>query len=150
MKSCIINSSRECSNCGECNICDLNREKICDNCGVCLQLDGIDIKAVKIDELHKKNFGHNLSKVTENKFNAKNIRLSSPNEHFNITLEEVKGGGDTILDTNIDKLESNDDIWEYIDDVENLSEILNDSMLSQTYTHEAFPGLLIYNNKSRE
>lgn len=33
--------------------CDLYEKKICDNCGRCLQNEGIDIKAIKIEEISK-------------------------------------------------------------------------------------------------
>ncbi|MDR3085079.1 MAG: hypothetical protein LBU47_02075 [Christensenellaceae bacterium] len=35
-KPCVL-EDRECTNCGECERCDLNPEKICDNCGLCIE-----------------------------------------------------------------------------------------------------------------
>lgn len=37
-KQCVL-YDRECTNCGECDICDLNPNKICDNCEKCLDID---------------------------------------------------------------------------------------------------------------
>lgn len=51
VKMCILNERKECDNCNECNLCDLDRNKICNNCGKCLQMEGIDIRAIKIDEI---------------------------------------------------------------------------------------------------
>ncbi|MCX8130675.1 MAG: hypothetical protein N3I35_11325 [Clostridia bacterium] len=34
-KECVL-YDRVCSNCGECEICDLNNNKICNNCGKCI------------------------------------------------------------------------------------------------------------------
>ena len=34
--------------------CDLYSKKICDNCGKCLEEEGIDIKAIKIEDIAKK------------------------------------------------------------------------------------------------
>lgn len=51
VKMCILYEGKECDNCNECNICDLDKNKICNNCGKCLQMEGIDIRAVKIDEI---------------------------------------------------------------------------------------------------
>lgn len=51
VKICILNPNKVCDNCNECNICDLDRNKICDNCGKCLELEGIDIRAIKVDEI---------------------------------------------------------------------------------------------------
>jgi len=50
-KMCILYEGKECNNCNECNICDLDKNKICNNCGKCLRMEGIDIRAVKIDEI---------------------------------------------------------------------------------------------------
>ena len=34
-KECVL-YDRECTGCGECDICDLDPKKICDNCGKCI------------------------------------------------------------------------------------------------------------------
>jgi len=54
MKYCIFDEKKVCNDCGECNICEYNRDKICDNCGKCLEIEGYDVKAVKIDEVFEK------------------------------------------------------------------------------------------------
>ena len=33
---CVLDETKECDNCMECEICDLDPDKICDNCGKCL------------------------------------------------------------------------------------------------------------------
>ncbi|NYC47646.1 Fe-S-cluster containining protein [Clostridium beijerinckii] len=33
--------------------CDIYENKICDNCGKCLQINGIDTKAIKIEDIAK-------------------------------------------------------------------------------------------------
>ncbi|MDS0524520.1 hypothetical protein NNC19_02445 [Clostridium sp. SHJSY1] len=33
--------------------CDIYKKKICDNCGKCLEMDGVDIKAIKIEDIAK-------------------------------------------------------------------------------------------------
>lgn len=49
IKECVL-EDRECTDCGECNICDLDSEKICDNCCVCI--DGkSDYRSVEIDDI---------------------------------------------------------------------------------------------------
>lgn len=40
---------RECTGCGECDVCDLDPEKICDNCGKCLDIK--DDAVIKIDKI---------------------------------------------------------------------------------------------------
>jgi len=55
MKYCIFDEKKVCNDCEECNVCEYNRDKICDNCGKCLEIEGYDVKAVKIDEVFEKN-----------------------------------------------------------------------------------------------
>lgn len=48
-KRCVL-MDRPCTECGECNMCDLDPSKVCDNCGKCIGLDGsLAYKAIKID-----------------------------------------------------------------------------------------------------
>lgn len=48
-KECVL-MDRECTDCRECDICDLDPNKICDNCCVCID-NGADFKSVEIDEI---------------------------------------------------------------------------------------------------
>lgn len=48
-KECVL-MDRECSDCGECNICDLDPNKICDNCCACIEKDA-DYSSIEIDEI---------------------------------------------------------------------------------------------------
>lgn len=46
---CILDESKICDDCGECDKCDLDPNKICDNCGKCLKEFNTDEKGyVKI------------------------------------------------------------------------------------------------------
>ncbi len=49
-KRCVLDETKLCDDCGECNICDLDPHKICDNCMQCLKT-GADYKAIEIDEI---------------------------------------------------------------------------------------------------
>jgi hypothetical protein len=49
IKECVL-MDRECTDCGECNICDLDPSKICDNCCKCIDIDA-DYKSIQIDEI---------------------------------------------------------------------------------------------------
>ena len=33
--------------------CDIYENKICDNCGKCLEMEGVDIRAIKIEDIAK-------------------------------------------------------------------------------------------------
>lgn len=46
---CIL-SDKECTNCGECDICDLDPNKICDNCCQCIEVNS-DFKGIYIDDI---------------------------------------------------------------------------------------------------
>lgn len=37
MNYCILNDTKICDNCGECNRCDLDPKKVCDNCCKCIE-----------------------------------------------------------------------------------------------------------------
>lgn len=50
-KMCVLDETRECIECGECNRCDLDPNKICDNCMKCLKTTGADYLAIEIDEV---------------------------------------------------------------------------------------------------
>lgn len=49
-KICVLDETKLCDNCGECNVCDLDPNKICDNCMKCVKT-GADYNAVEIDEI---------------------------------------------------------------------------------------------------
>ena len=49
-KYCVLDETKVCDDCGECNLCDLDPNKICDNCMKCVNT-GADYNAVEIDEI---------------------------------------------------------------------------------------------------
>ena len=49
-KRCVLDETKICDDCGECNRCDLDPNKICDNCMECLKT-GADYNAIEIDEI---------------------------------------------------------------------------------------------------
>lgn len=49
MKECVL-YDKICTNCGECDRCDLDPKKICDNCGKCIEQEG-EYNAIKIDDI---------------------------------------------------------------------------------------------------
>lgn len=49
IKYCVLDSSKLCTVCCECDRCDLFPDKFCDNCGKCLGIDGIDYSEIRID-----------------------------------------------------------------------------------------------------
>lgn len=49
-KRCVLDETKLCDECGECERCDLDPSKICDNCMKCIN-SGADYKAIEIDEI---------------------------------------------------------------------------------------------------
>lgn len=49
-KMCVL-EERVCTNCGECNLCDLDKNKVCDSCGKCIRMPEAEYYEIKIDEI---------------------------------------------------------------------------------------------------
>jgi len=49
-RMCVLDETKICDDCGECNVCDLDPNKICDNCMKCVKT-GADYNAIEIDEI---------------------------------------------------------------------------------------------------
>lgn len=47
-KECVL-EDRPCTECGECDRCDLDPEKVCDNCLRCVKDEAADYRAIHID-----------------------------------------------------------------------------------------------------
>ncbi len=47
---CIL-EDKKCTDCGECNLCDLDENKICDNCGKCIDSEA-ESRAIKVDGVY--------------------------------------------------------------------------------------------------
>ncbi|MBZ9635243.1 hypothetical protein [Clostridium sp. FP1] len=155
-KNCIFNDKKICSNCGECEVCELNSNKKCNNCGKCLELEGYDVKAIKIDEVFQAEELEeeleddfydkdviNLSKAEENNSENENQDLSDSEgliefEEYNSLLAEQEH-------SNIDKddfIPENDEVWEYIDDIDGMKDLLENEEENSDLLHEEFPGLI--------
>lgn len=121
--------------------CDLFSKKICDNCGKCLEENGIDIRAINIDDISKT--------VEENAFIEEELKnaLDALKEEKNDLKEELLEEEDTLLDSYSDileKIDSNDDM-DYIDAFDNIVYfdelgVENDADL-EDLTEEIYPGI---------
>lgn len=47
---CVL-EDRLCTECGECDRCELNPKKICDNCCQCIEKPEFDFAGIKIDDI---------------------------------------------------------------------------------------------------
>lgn len=126
--------------------CDLYENKICDNCGKCLEEDGIDIRAIKIEDIAKN--------IEENKFleeewknmiaKAQNIDPTLDKEDLEKALKEAYSA------LKIDENNFNSDIKseseeeEYVDAFEFIEYLDEAALLEDTLeeeTEEIFPGV---------
>ncbi|MHB1419871.1 MAG: hypothetical protein ACYCX4_09870 [Bacillota bacterium] len=47
---CVL-EDRPCTDCGECDRCDLDPDKICDDCCLCLGIGDVDYRGIEIDDI---------------------------------------------------------------------------------------------------
>lgn len=148
-ETCIFNYTKKCTNCGECEICDLNTNKKCDNCGECLQREGIDTQAIKIDEIKEdKNFVDKeaLKKVLkedeEELESSKKFEQDLENEILQ-DAELLKDYDENFKEQGLYAIENVDGVQiEYIEDVDGLSELMEDESRLKKVAYEEFPGLI--------
>ena len=114
------------------DICDIYPNRICDNCGDCLKEEGIDVRAIKIEDIAKN--------IEENEF--------LETEYKNL-LQALKEEQDSKLDYETTSEEQDDleyvdafENIEYIDDLDYLEEDLDEA------TEEIFPGFRILKKKN--
>ena len=155
-KICIFNEKRVCSNCGECEICEINSSKKCNNCGECLELEGYDVKAIKIDEVFEDKLIDEIEDniIDKNKidiFEAEDIAEDESQDEDQDTNEEVSNleeyelllSEDEFLKLDGDGfIPENNEVWEYIDDIDGARELLDEEGDNSGLLHEEFPGLI--------
>ena len=154
-KNCIFNIKKICDNCGECDICELNRSKKCDNCGKCLELEGYDVKAIKIDEV----FEHEEIEETVALEDVIDVEIEDI-EMVEDKVENEIDGSSKISDYDAflleeetaklnkdDYIPENNEVWEYIEDVDGARELLDNDEDNSELLKEEFPGLIILKDR---
>ena len=155
-KICIFNEKRICVNCGECEICEINSSKKCNNCGECLELEGYDVKAIKIDEVFEDKVVDELEDNTDNKikidlFKENDIVEDEIQDEEQVQNEEISNleeyelllAEDEFLKLDNDGfIPENNEVWEYIDDIDGARELLDEEGDNSGLLHEEFPGLI--------
>jgi hypothetical protein len=137
MKYCIFDEKKVCNNCGDCDICEYNKDKICDNCGKCLEIEGYDIKAIKIDEVFEK------SKDDEVKIDLEEFSdFDTAEDEDNFDEDSLSSQEDMPY---IDALD-NDENWDYISDIEGMDDLIEETD-KEDLLHEKYPGLYVVNKK---
>lgn len=114
------------------DFCDIYSNKICDNCGKCLEEDGVDIRAINIEQISKN--------VEENQYLEDELKLAL--EALNNSEENISEEEDIFFDDDVLTTEND----EYIDAFENVTYIeeldLEDNLSFEEITEEIYPGIL--------
>lgn len=137
--------------------CDLYGRKICDNCGKCLEEEGVDIKAIKIEDIAKKveenelleaEYKRSLTEDTNDKLEIDEIEEdNSEYEYTKFDLneaDELKKAYERIsLESGLDFTSLSDDEYEdAFDHIEYIEEYdLFDEATMEEMTVEVFPGV---------
>lgn len=108
--------------------CDIYEKKICDNCGKCLEEEGIDIRAIKIEDIAKD--------VAENK---------ALEEEYIKKLKELKKAYEKLKEetgidfSNYDEDEEYEDAFDHIVSLEE-ADLVEEGAIDEL-TEEVFPGV---------
>ena len=111
--------------------CDLFSKKICDNCGKCLENEGVDIRAIRIEDIAKN--------VEENKFIEDELKKAM------FDLKDFAVEEDSEVEYSFNLNESDECSSDYIDAFDNIVYfdelgVDNDTELEEL-TEEIYPGI---------
>lgn len=128
------------------DFCDLYEKKICDNCGKCLKEQGVDIRAIKIEDIAKT--------VEENKF----LEEEYKKELLKAAEEDIEEDSDVDLlkdayeklskESGIDFTSLDEDYEDAFDHIEYLDESFFEEGNLEELTEEIFPGVRKLKKKS--
>lgn len=128
--------------------CDIYENKICDNCGKCLKINGIDTKAIKIEDIAKtqeenellveeflNDIKSNLNEEDLNEIEKDNLSLQDIYKRF---VNNKTDFADVPESSDSDDVEYEDafEHIEYLDEVESL-----DDLTLEERTEEIYPGV---------
>ena len=130
--------------------CDIYENKICDNCGKCLEMEGIDTKAIKIEDISKNLEENSVLEeefINDLKSNLTDDELDEINEE-NLDLKDIynRFGFNSSFDENSES-EEYEDAFEHIEYIEELSQ-LNDADF-EDMTEEVYPGVRRFKNTDK-
>jgi hypothetical protein len=123
--------------------CDIYENKICDNCGKCLEMNGIDTKAIKIEDIAKTKEENEL--LEEEFLNDLKSSLDEDELHEiseeNLDLKDIysKFGKSTDILEISDSDEEYEDAFEHIEYLDEIG--LASPMDIDEMTEEVYPGI---------
>ena len=126
--------------------CDIYENKICDNCGKCLELEGVDVRAIKIEDIAK---NAEENKILESEF-LEDLKANLTDEELeeiserNLNLQEIYDQFKNKILNNSREVVTDAEDDEYIDAFDNIeyldAEGLDDNNL-EDMTEEIYPGV---------
>lgn len=117
------------------DFCDIGLDKICDNCGKCLELEGVDTKAINLQE---------ISKIVEEKYelndNLESEETIIEEDELSYDNDDVESLDDIDWELKLKELDSEyEDAFEHIEYIEDMD--LNDDLILEEMTDEIYPGV---------
>lgn len=117
------------------DFCDIGLDKICDNCGKCLELEGVDTKAINLQE---------ISKIVEEKYelndNLESEETIIEEDELSYDNDEVESLDDIDWELKLKELDNEyEDAFEHIEYIEDMD--LNDDLILEEMTDEIYPGV---------
>lgn len=129
--------------------CDIYENKICDNCGKCLEMEGVDVRAIKIEDIAKNS---SENKILEEEF-LEDIKSNLSDEDLeeikerNLNLEQIYAKFKE--EKNFDDSEFQDDEYEdAFDHIDYSDSEINDCDLEEV-TEEIYPGVRKFIKKNK-
>ena len=129
------------------DFCDLYEKKICDNCGKCLEEQGVDIRAIKTEDIAKT--------VEENKFLEEEYKKELLKAEEEEDIEEdsdvdlLKDAYEKLSkESGIDFTSLDEDYEDAFDHIEYLDESFFEEVNLEELTEEIFPGVRKLKKKS--
>lgn len=124
--------------------CDIYENKICDNCGRCLEINGIDTKAIKIEDIAQRKEENEL--LEEEFLNDLTSSLDEDELHEisedNLNLKDIYSKFGKSIDELDDSFSEDDDYEDAFEHIEYLDEIgLTNDMDLDEITEEVYPGV---------
>ena len=121
--------------------CDIYENKICDNCGKCLELEGIDTKAIKIEDIAKTKEENELLEeefLNDLKTSLNEDELQEIDEE-SLDLKDIYSKFGKITNEIIDSKEDYEDAFEHIEYLDEIG--INDDSDIDEMTEEVYPGI---------
>lgn len=128
--------------------CDIYENKICDSCGKCLELEGIDTKAIRIEDIAKTkeensvleeefldDLKASLDEAELEEIEQENLDLQEIYKKFGSSLN-ISNDFNDISEDELEEYEDAFDHMEYLDDLASLNEADFEEM-----TEEIYPGV---------